>query len=172
MAPRKGRGSPLAAVARCRVLPFFFGPVLVQVCAAGNESRNEKLTTMSELAFLSATQIAAKIRGGEISAEEALRHYFDRIDRYDGALNAVILQWRDQALDAARAADAQLAAGQEVGPLHGVPMTIKESYHVAGTPATRGYPEYLANIAVGDAVAVQRSLRSRSVHRARRAPRR
>ena len=64
---------------------------------------------MSELAFLSATQLAAKIRSREISSEELLRHYFERIDRHNGDLNAIVVQRRDEAVEAAKKADQELA---------------------------------------------------------------
>ena len=66
---------------------------------------------MSELAFLSATQLAAKIRLREISSEELLRLYFERIDRYNGDLNAIVVQCRDEAVAAAKKADQELAKG-------------------------------------------------------------
>lgn len=69
---------------------------------------------MSDIAFLSATELARKIRDREISSEELLRHYFDRIDKYNGALNAIVVQMRDEALRQAVAADAAVAAGEEI----------------------------------------------------------
>ena len=112
---------------------------------------------MSELAFLSATQLAAKIRLREISSEELLRLYFERIDRYNGDLNAIVVQRRDEAVAAAKKADQELAKGTEqLGALHGVPMTVKESYGVAGTPSTWGIPEMKDNVVESDALPIQR----------------
>ncbi|MEE3132114.1 MAG: amidase [Pseudomonadota bacterium] len=112
---------------------------------------------MSELAFLSATQLAAKIRLREISSEELLRLYFERIDRYNGDLNAIVVQCRDEAVAAAKKADQELAKGTEqLGALHGVPMTVKESYGVAGTPSTWGVPEMKDNVVESDALPIQR----------------
>ena len=62
---------------------------------------------------------------------------------------------RDAALGDAEEADRALANGDDVGPLHGVPMTTKESYDIAGTPTTWGVPEQKDNIATKDALAVQ-----------------
>ena len=92
--------------------------------------------TMSELAFASATELAAKIRDKEISAEELLQLYLQRVDKYNPALNAIIVDIRDAALTRAREIDAALARGEDLGPLAGVPMTVKESYNIAGTPTT------------------------------------
>ena len=112
---------------------------------------------MSDLAFLSATQLAAKIRLREISSEELLRLYFERIDRYNGDLNAIVVQRRDEAVAAAKKADQELAKGTEqLGALHGVPMTVKESYGVAGTPSTWGIPEMKDNVVESDALPIQR----------------
>jgi amidase len=111
---------------------------------------------MSDIAFLSATELAQKIRDRELSSEELLNHYLARVDHYNEALNAVVVDLRDDALQQARAADASLAAGRDLGPLHGVPMTVKESFNVAGTPTTQGNPAWKDNIASEDAEAVKK----------------
>lgn len=111
---------------------------------------------MSDIAFLSATELARRIAAGEISSEALLRTYLDRVDQYNGDLNALVVDVRDQALAQAREADAAQARGESLGPLHGVPMTIKESYNLAGTPTTWGNPEWRDNIATEDAVPVRK----------------
>ena len=111
---------------------------------------------MLPLHFQSATQIAAQIADGSISARAALEHFLDRVDRLNPALNAVVVQDRVAARARADAADQARAAGQALGPLHGVPMTVKESYDLAGQPSTWGIPELRDNIASEDALAVQR----------------
>jgi amidase len=111
---------------------------------------------MPEVAFLPATELAARIRARTISSVELLQHYLARIDRYNPTLNAIVVDIRDRALEDARAADAALARGDAHGPLHGVPMTFKESYDVAGTPTTWGFPAWRGNVAAEDAVAVQK----------------
>jgi amidase len=102
------------------------------------------------LAFASATELARKIRDKEISSRELTDYYIGRIERFDGDLNAVIVRDFQGARDAADAADAALAKGESLGPLHGVPMTIKESYDIAGTPTTWGIPQFKDNIATTD----------------------
>ena len=111
---------------------------------------------MSELAFASATDLAAKIKNKEIGCEELLRHYLDRVDRYNGELNALVVDIRDQALEQAKAADAAVASGDPLGPLHGVPMTVKESYNIEGTPTTWGNVAWKDNIANDDAESVKK----------------
>jgi amidase len=111
---------------------------------------------MTALHFQSASAIARAIRDGDISARAALEHFLDRVDRLNGPINAVIHQMREAARDRADAADAARAAGAQLGPLHGVPMTVKESYQVAGTPTTQGIPERRDNVTPRTALAVER----------------
>ncbi len=111
---------------------------------------------MSELAFASATKLAQMIREKEISSVELLEFYLHRVDEYNPGLNAIIWQLRDEAMDAAKQADERLAAKDSLGTLHGVPMTIKESYDVVGTPSTWGVPELKDNFPSVDALSVKR----------------
>ena len=111
---------------------------------------------MDELAFLDATALTEKIAQGDISASELLEHYIDRIERYNPEINAVICTRYEHARTRAAAADAALARGERWGPLHGLPMTVKESFDIAGLPSTFGDPVLKDNIAATDAVACQR----------------
>ena len=111
---------------------------------------------MTEFAFESAASLARRLRAKEISSVELLSYYFDRVDKFNGPLNAIIWEIRDEAMEDAKRADAAIAAGEISGPLHGVPMTIKESYDVKGTPSTWGAPYLKDNIASHDALSVQR----------------
>ena len=111
---------------------------------------------MLGLAFESATSLATKIRRKEFSCVELLRMYLDRVDQHNGELNAIVVEKRDQSLREAYAADAVVSRGDSLGPLHGVPMTIKESCDVAGMPTTWGVPHLRDNIAKTDALAVRR----------------
>ncbi len=111
---------------------------------------------MDELAFADATTLAKKIKAKEISAAELLAHYVQRVERYNPEINAVVCTQVEKATTRAAAADAALARGEDWGPLHGVPMTVKESYNIEGLPTTWGVPELKDNIASEDAVACQR----------------
>ena len=111
---------------------------------------------MAETAFASATELARQIKGKAIGCAELLARYFERVDRFNPALNAIIVQIRDEAMARAKAADQALARGEDWGPLHGVPMTVKESYDVAGTPTTWGLPDLKDNVAAKDALSVTR----------------
>lgn len=118
---------------------------------------------MTDIAFRSANELAEMLRDKEIGSLELTDHYIDRIERLDGALNAVVVRDFDRARDEARACDAELGAGRVRGPLHGLPMTIKESYDVAGLPTTWGIPAFAKNIARSDAHAVMRFKRAGAV---------
>jgi len=107
------------------------------------------------LAYETATALAGKIRGKEISSRELTELYIGRIEKRDPGINAVVVRDFERALEAADRADAALASGQGVGPLHGVPMTIKEAYDVEGLPTTWGIPAFAKNIAAADAAVVQ-----------------
>lgn len=107
-------------------------------------------------AYSDATTLAAAVRTREVSSEELLDMYIDRVERYDGQINAVVVRDFERGREAARAADEAMANGQDLGPLHGVPMTIKEAYDIAGLPTTWGIPEFRDNIATEDADSVRR----------------
>jgi amidase len=113
---------------------------------------------MLDIPFRSAKQLAADVRKKKIGCLELLELYLARVEKYDGALNAIVVRDFDRARTRARAADRALARRQAWGPLHGVPMTIKESYDVAGLPTTWGVPAYAKNVATTNAVAVDRLL--------------
>ena len=106
--------------------------------------------------FASAIELAAAIKSREVSAMELTDLYIDRVERYDGRINAVVVHDFERGREAARAADRALARGAHLGPLHGVPMTVKEAYNIQGLPTTWGIPELRDNIASEDADYVRR----------------
>lgn len=108
------------------------------------------------LSFKSASALARMVRERKIGAVELTRHFIGRIEHFDGALNAVVVRDFERALENARMADAALSAGKATGPLHGVPMTVKESFNLKGHPTTWGAPGFRGNIAAEDAEAVRR----------------
>ena len=112
----------------------------------------------NELHFKTAVDLAAMIRRKEIGCLELLDHFIARGEAYNEGLNAIVV-WRvEEARVRARAADDALARGESCGPLHGVPMTIKESYDWVGTPTTWGVPDLKDNIAETNSVVVERML--------------
>ena len=109
-----------------------------------------------DLAFRPAMELAELVRSGAISSVELTRHCIGRIERYDGDINAVVVRTFERALEDAAAADAALARGEACGPLHGLPLTIKESYVMQDTPATWGIEAQRDNVAHADGLAVSR----------------
>jgi amidase len=105
--------------------------------------------------FLSATRLAAALRAREIGCRELLDHTIARVERLDPRINAVVVRDFDRARTRARALD---SATDRSAPLFGVPMTIKESFNVAGLPTTWGAPAFRDNIASTNALAVDRLL--------------
>jgi len=117
---------------------------------------NTRNLAMTNPAQMSALELAAMIKNKDISSVELTQLYIDRINQYDGDINAVVVRTFDQALKDAADSDSKLATGEDLGPLHGVPMTIKESYAIADTAATWGHVEFKNNIAKKDGLAVTR----------------
>lgn len=106
---------------------------------------------MTELWQMSALDLASKISSKEVSSREVLTALLARVDAVNPHLNAVVRRLDDEAYAAADAADAAVAAGENLGRLHGVPCTIKENIDVAGTPTTQGVPAFAEAIAPTDA---------------------
>jgi amidase len=109
----------------------------------------------SQWSFSSATELSAALAAKQVSAVELAQHVIDRIERHDGKINAVCVRDFDRGLQAARAADAARARG-ETGPLLGIPLTVKESYNVAGLPTTWGNPAQKDFTPTEDALSISR----------------
>jgi amidase len=107
------------------------------------------------LCFQSALQIAAQLRQRQLSAVECLEYFRARVERLNPALNAIVVFDWERAREDARRADQTLAQGLPCGPLHGVPMTIKESFDVANLPTTWGDPN-ISHVAERDDLVVER----------------
>jgi len=113
------------------------------------------LRPAAQWAYRSAGELAESLQKREVSALELADQFIDRIEALDGELNAVPVRDFARAREAARQADAALARGERL-PLLGVPVTIKESYNVAGLPTTWGIPAAKDLIPPEDALAVSR----------------
>jgi amidase len=111
---------------------------------------------MSETWQMSATELAQRIAKRELSSVEVVNAHLARIDAVNPALNAIVKVLRDEARAEAAAADKRLAAGDKVGPLHGVPFTVKENIDMAGLPTTWGVPALAQAIVPADAPIVER----------------
>ncbi len=111
---------------------------------------------MDELTGKGAFELAALIKAGQVTAEKVVQAHIARIKMVNPYLNAVVITRFDEALEEARQIDAQLAEGQKVGLLAGVPFTVKESISVKGYPITFGSVYRKGLIAQKDATAVSR----------------
>jgi amidase len=109
----------------------------------------------SQWSFKSATELSTALAARKVSAVELAQDAIGRIERHDGKINAICVRDFDRGLEAARAADAALARG-ETRPLLGIPLTIKESYNIAGLPTTWGNPAHKDFMPPEDALAIAR----------------
>ncbi|HEX6819751.1 MAG TPA: amidase family protein, partial [Ktedonobacterales bacterium] len=105
---------------------------------------------------MTAGELAEAVRRGEVSAAEVVEAHIARIEEVNGALNAVVVKRYDQARAEAHTLDERRARGEDLGPLAGVPITVKESLDVAGTPSTFGIPSRKATLAERDDLYVAR----------------
>ena len=110
-----------------------------------------------DIAFWPATKLIRALRAKKIGALELLEHYANRIDRHDGELNALPVLDMETARKRAKAFDRK---GAKSGPLAGLPMTVKESFDIAGLPTTWGLTEYCNTPVKTNAIAVERFLRA------------
>ena len=92
----------------------------------------------SEIPFLPATHLAQLIQAREVSPVEATQAYLDRIEQVDGQLNSYITVCKEEALAAARQAEADITAGQYRGPMHGIPVAVKDQFNTNGIRTTNG----------------------------------
>jgi amidase len=109
-----------------------------------------------QLWALSALELADRIAAREISSREVVSAHLARIEAVNPAVNAVTVPLAEEAMAAAVAADRAIAAGRSLGPLHGVPFTVKENLDVAGGATTAGVVAFRDNVAPADAVLVAR----------------
>lgn len=93
------------------------------------------------LHVMTACQLLAAMDQGELTSEQLTRHLLGRIRTHNPSLNAVVALDEEHALTRARAADRQRAQGDRCGPLHGLPMTVKDTWEVPGLPCAAGSPD-------------------------------
>jgi fatty acid amide hydrolase 2 len=113
---------------------------------------------MHELLTLSATELARRIRAGELTSHEAVQVHIDAVEGCNDNINAVVAKRYDAARAEAEQADARLQSQgpDELPPLHGVPCTIKEAFALQGMPNTSGLVARRDVVADHDATAVAR----------------
>ena len=111
---------------------------------------------MTDLGYRSATDLVADLRSGELGSRELLEHLLDRVERHNPAVNAVVTLDVDRARVAADEADRARTRGDDLGPLHGLPMTVKDCFETEGLRTTCGAPELADHVPDRDATAVSR----------------
>ena len=111
---------------------------------------------LEEAAFWTVTDLAALIRTRQVTSVDLTRMYLDRLQRHDSVLHAVVTFTDSLALEQARRADREIAAGRYRGPLHGIPYGVKDLYAVPGYPTTWGAEPYQDQVLNETATAVRR----------------
>src|SRR6516165_5673839 len=112
--------------------------------------------TETPLHWLTISELSQRIQQGALSPVELTEHLLSRLEALDGTLHAFKLVARERALAQAQAAELALKAGQDVGPLHGIPYAAKDLFDVKGLPTTAGSNLLEHNIAAADATVIQR----------------
>jgi len=119
--------------------------------------------TASDLIRLSASEMARRIAAGTLTSVDLVEAHIRRIQAVNPQLNAVVVPLFDQARAEARAADAARDRGEPLGRLHGVPITIKECFHIAGTPSTEGVHRFADELLAEDNPLVARLRRAGAI---------
>jgi amidase len=109
-----------------------------------------------DIGTATATELTQAIRDRRLSSSELLEDLLTRADRLNPALNAIVALDAERALDAARAADDSTVRGDVAGPLHGLPMTVKDVFETEGLVTTSGAAEFAGHVPRTDAIAVAR----------------
>ena len=113
-------------------------------------------STDSEIVFSPAGELVRRLTERELSAEELMNRFLSRIEEVNSAVNAIVTLLPDAALDGARAADTALARGEPPGPLHGLPVAVKDLTVTRGIRTTFGSPIYRDFVPDEDALYVER----------------
>jgi aspartyl-tRNA(Asn)/glutamyl-tRNA(Gln) amidotransferase subunit A len=109
-----------------------------------------------ELCFLSVTELGSLLRSRRVSPVEVVQTLLTRIDAVDAGMRAYVHVCREQALAAARAAEIEIGAGLDRGPLHGIPVAYKDIYDVRGLPTTAASRLLLGSVASEDSTVAAR----------------
>ena len=122
----------------------------------GNFDVGPNATPDDDLAFAPLSLLGARLRSGEVSAVELARFFLDRLEKHGSKYNCVVTVTRDLAIEQARQADADLKAGRDRGPLHGIPYGAKDLLATRGIPTTWGCAPYKDRVIDHDATVVTR----------------
>jgi amidase len=119
--------------------------------------------TPSELCFMSATELAARIRARQLAARDLMAASLAQIERVNSAVNAIVTLHAEQAMDQARRADEAQARGDALGPLHGLPVAHKDLFLTAGMRTTFGSPVYKDFVPEQSSFVVEREQRAGAI---------
>ncbi|MGW2517879.1 amidase [Streptomyces sp. NPDC001617] len=117
----------------------------------------------ADLCFSTATELAAALRRREVSAREVVGAHLEQIERVNPSVNAIVTLVADRALEQAAEADERLASGEEVGPLHGLPVAHKDLHDTAGIRTTYGSPVFADHVPHRDHLVVERLRRAGAI---------
>ena len=129
-------------------LHFFLTYLIVSIACVlfigsyvyAGEKEKETVFSSNDLVFLSASELAEKIKSHQVTSFEVVNAYLDHINKYNHPLNAIVTLDEEAAIRRAQEADAALARGELWGPLHGVPITIKDNVATLGLKTTNSFP--------------------------------
>jgi amidase len=116
-----------------------------------------------EIVYRTATELALMLRAREVSATEVVRAHLEQVERANSAVNAIVTLTAEQALDAARGADDRQTSGEDIGPLHGIPVVHKDTHDTAGVRTTYGSPILKDNVPERDDLVVARMRRAGAI---------
>ncbi len=114
----------------------------------------------SEICFLTAADLAGRIRSKELSCREVMQAHLDQIERVNHKVNAIVTLVAESALEQACAADDALAQGRKIGPLHGLPVAHKDLVPIRGIRTTYGSPIYADHVPDDDGLIIERLRRA------------
>jgi amidase len=121
------------------------------------------MVSSTDLCFLSATELVRRITAGDVSATEVMAAHLAQIERVNPRLNAIVTLHADEALASARRADEARAHGDELGPLHGLPVAHKDSFLTRGVRTTFGSPIFKDFVPGEDSIIVERQHRAGAI---------
>ncbi len=109
-----------------------------------------------EICYLTVSDLARGLRSREVSAREVVAAHLTRVDEVNPQVNAIVTSTAERAMAEAAQADERLARGEDVGPLHGIPVAHKDTHDTAGIRTTYGSPVLAENVPEGDELVVER----------------
>jgi len=142
------------------IIPFCIIVCIGSVWASVETEDSREQGLGRELVYLPAYRLAGKIRSGEITAVQALEAYLHQISLYNPEINAIVTLDAEGARQRAREADEALERGEVWGPLHGVPITIKDNYATSSIRTTNSYPGLADYVPDFNATVVEKMLQS------------